>query len=102
MVRATAAGSAAAGRQRSARTVPRYFIGVDGGGTKCRMRLTDTDLNILAEAVTDKPSNLQVRGGDAAYEAVTDLIADVFDKAGLDRVRIAQRRRLFRHGRRAA
>ena len=65
--------------------MPSYFIGVDGGGTKCRMRLTDTNLNILAEAVTDKPSNLQVRSGDAAYEAVTDLIADVFDKAGLDR-----------------
>ncbi len=65
--------------------MPRYFIGVDGGGTKCRMRLTDTNLTILAEAVTDKPSNLQVRGGDAAYEAVTDLIAAVFDKAGRDR-----------------
>ena len=65
--------------------MPKYFIGVDGGGTKCRMRLTDTDLNILAEAVTDKPSNLQVRSGDAAFEAIADLIAGVFDKAGLDR-----------------
>ena len=64
--------------------MPKYFIGVDGGGTKCRMRLTDTDLNILAEAVTERPSNLQVRGGDAAYEAIQELITKVFDKAGLD------------------
>ena len=65
--------------------MPKYFIGVDGGGTNCRMRLTDTDLNILAEAATRKSANLQVRGGNAAHEAVTELLAAVFDKAGLDR-----------------
>ncbi len=65
--------------------MPNYFIGVDGGGTRCRMRLTDTDLNILAEAVVDRPSNLQVRGGDAAYEAIMHLLAAVFAKAGLEK-----------------
>ena len=65
--------------------MPKYYIGVDGGGTNCRMRLTDTNLNILAEAATRKSSNLQVRGGNAAYEAVTELLAEVFDTAGLDR-----------------
>ncbi len=65
--------------------MPKYFIGVDGGGTNCRIRLCDENLTILAEAATRKSSNLQVRGGDAAYEAVTDLIAAVFDKAGIDR-----------------
>lgn len=63
--------------------MPDYFIGVDGGGTKCRMRLTDAKLETLAEAVTDRPSNLQVRGGDAAHEAILGLIEDVFTRAGI-------------------
>lgn len=61
----------------------KYFLGVDGGGTKCRISLADQDLNVIAEAVTAKPSNLQVREGDAAYEAVTELTRDVFAKAGI-------------------
>lgn len=84
MVRATAAGCVAGDHMKERVTVPKYFIGVDGGGTKCRMRLTDTDFTILAEAVTDKPSNLQVRGGDAAYEAINELTEAVFKKAGRD------------------
>lgn len=60
------------------------FIGVDGGGTKCRMRLADAQLKTLAEVVSEKPSNLQVRAGDAAYEAINDLLPRVFAAAGLD------------------
>src|SRR5690606_21474758 len=66
------------------RRVADYFLGVDGGGTKCRMRLADAELHTLGEAMTEKPSNLQVRDGDAAYEAVSGLIAEVFADAGLD------------------
>jgi len=62
----------------------RLFLGVDGGGTKCRMRLADENLKILAEAVVGAPSNLQVRSGDAAYGAIRDLTDEVFGKAGLD------------------
>lgn len=62
----------------------KYYLGVDGGGTKCRMRLADAGLTVLGEAVTERPSNLQVRGGDAAYEAVTALIAETFANAGID------------------
>lgn len=60
-----------------------FYLGVDGGGTKCRMRLADTDLNIVAEAAIEKPSNLQVRQGDAAYESITELTQVVLSKAGL-------------------
>lgn len=63
----------------------KYFLGVDGGGTKCRMVLADRDLNVLGEALTTKPANLQVRDGDAAFEAVSELIGEVYEKAGLDR-----------------
>lgn len=62
----------------------KYFIGVDGGGTKCRMRLTDKDLNTLGEAVTDRPSNLQLRNGVAAYESTLYLTEKVFADAGID------------------
>ncbi len=61
-----------------------YYLGVDGGGTKCRMRLADKDLVTLGEAVTQSPSNLQVRSGDAAYAAVLELIGPVFAMAELD------------------
>lgn len=62
----------------------KYFLGVDGGGTKCRMVLADSNMNVLGEAVTTKPSNLQVRNGDAAYEAVSELVGSVYKDAGLE------------------
>lgn len=68
----------------------KYFLGVDGGGTKCRMVLADRDLNVLGEALTTKPANLQVRDGDAAYEAVSELIGEVYAKAGLELSAAAQ------------
>ena len=61
-----------------------YYLGVDGGGTKCRMRLADQNLTTLGEAASQTPSNLQVRNGDAAYGAVLELIEPVFAQAGLD------------------
>lgn len=62
----------------------KFYLGVDGGGTKCRMRLADADLNTLGEATTSKPSNLQLRNGDAAYESVVELTEQVFAAAGID------------------
>ena len=60
------------------------FLGVDGGGTKCSMRLVDANNNILAEEKIEQSSNLQIRNGDAAYEAIVELSKKVFNKAGLD------------------
>ena len=59
------------------------FLGVDGGGTKCRMRLADQSLNPVGEAVVSAPANLQVRNGDAAYAAINRLTEMVFRNAGL-------------------
>lgn len=61
----------------------RYYVGVDGGGTRCRMRLTDENLTILEEDVIDAPSNLQVRNGNAAYAAIGELIENICAKAGI-------------------
>jgi glucosamine kinase len=56
---------------------------VDGGGTNCRVRLADENLNTLAE-VRNGRSNLQIDDGDPAYRAISDGTRDVFAAAGLD------------------
>jgi glucosamine kinase len=63
--------------------VPRYYLGVDGGGTNCRVRLANENLETLAE-VKNGRSNLQIDGGDPAYKAITDGASDVFKAAGID------------------
>ncbi|VAW19603.1 hypothetical protein MNBD_ALPHA11-1853 [hydrothermal vent metagenome] len=60
------------------------FLGVDGGGTKCRMRLVDQHLKTLGEAEIAAPSNLQVGNGEAAYAAIDKLTKMVFSKAKID------------------
>jgi len=64
--------------------LPQLFLGVDGGGTKCRMRLADENLGTLAELVVNSPVNLQLRDGEAAYETILDAIPKVFERAGMD------------------
>jgi len=63
--------------------VPRYYLGVDGGGTNCRVRLADENLVTLAE-VKNGRSNLQIDAGDPAYKAISDGTRDVFKAAGVD------------------
>ncbi|MFD2648619.1 BadF/BadG/BcrA/BcrD ATPase family protein [Devosia albogilva] len=63
--------------------MPRYYLGVDGGGTNCRVRLADENLVTLAE-VKNGRSNLQIDDGDPAYKAISDGTRDVFAAAGLD------------------
>ncbi|HVW94034.1 MAG TPA: BadF/BadG/BcrA/BcrD ATPase family protein [Devosia sp.] len=61
----------------------RYYLGVDGGGTNCRIRLADADLNTLAEAAGGR-SNLQIEGGEPAYRSIMEGTREVFAKAGID------------------
>ena len=63
--------------------MPRYYLGVDGGGTNCRVRLADENLTTLAE-VKNGRSNLQIDDGEPAYKAVLDGTRDVFKAAGID------------------
>lgn len=60
-----------------------YFLGVDGGGTNCRIRLADENLNTLADANGGR-SNLQIENGDPAYKSITEGTREVFAKAGID------------------
>lgn len=63
--------------------MPRLYLGVDGGGTNCRVRLADAELNTLAE-VTNGRSNLQIENGEPAYNSIMEGTRAVFAAAGLD------------------
>ncbi|WDR02481.1 BadF/BadG/BcrA/BcrD ATPase family protein [Devosia algicola] len=63
--------------------MPRYYLGVDGGGTNCRVRLANENLETLAE-VRNGRSNLQIDDGNPAYAAISAGTREVFEKAGLD------------------
>lgn len=63
--------------------MPRYYLGVDGGGTNCRIRLADENLNTLADAAGGR-SNLQIEAGEPAYRSIMEGTRDAFAKAGID------------------
>jgi glucosamine kinase len=63
--------------------VPRYYLGVDGGGTNCRIRLADANLVTLADANGGR-SNLQIDNGEPAFRSISDGTREVFSKAGID------------------
>ena len=60
----------------------RYYIGVDGGGTNCRIRLADENLVTLGEG-RGGPSNLQIQNGEPAYRSILDGAKAAFAAAGL-------------------
>lgn len=63
--------------------MPKLFLGVDGGGTNCRVRLADENLTTLAE-VTNGRSNLQIEEGEPAYRSIMAGTREVFERAGID------------------
>lgn len=63
--------------------MPKLYLGVDGGGTNCRIRLADENLVTLADASGGR-SNLQIDNGDPAWHSVTEGTRQVFAKAGID------------------
>ncbi|KTR47064.1 N-acetylglucosamine kinase [Pantoea ananatis] len=65
-----------------------YLLGIDGGGTQCRARLTDANGNVLAQAVGG-PANVWSQF-DAALNCVEQLMAAVLSQAGLTPQALAQ------------
>ncbi|WP_176730400.1 BadF/BadG/BcrA/BcrD ATPase family protein [Devosia insulae] len=63
--------------------MPRYYLGVDGGGTNCRIRLANENLETLADAAGGR-SNLQIEAGEPAFRSITEGTKEVFQKAGID------------------
>jgi len=65
-----------------------YLLGIDGGGTQCRARLTDLQGTVLAEA-TGGPANVWSQY-EAALACVEQLIDRIFSLAGLTPQALAQ------------
>ena len=60
----------APGKTSNGAELARYYLGVDGGGTNCRVRIADENLRTLGEATIREASNLQIEAGDAAYQSI--------------------------------
>ncbi len=54
----------------------KYFIGIDGGGTKTKIVLTDKDLEIYDQD-SSGPSNFLTEGKEKAGLVITELIWDI-------------------------
>lgn len=59
-----------------------FFLGIDGGGTKCRARLVDPAGNVLGEAVTGL-ANINYEGGSIAYRETMASAWQAMEQAGL-------------------
>jgi glucosamine kinase len=75
--------SSITGSDSGSASLARFYIGVDGGGTNCRIRLADAQLNTLADANGGR-SNLQIEAGEPAFRSIMEGTREVFDKAGID------------------
>jgi len=63
--------------------IPSYLIGVDGGGTKCRVRLTDAAGRVLG-AGSGGAANIRL-GVELAWSHILDAIDQALAEAGLGR-----------------
>ena len=59
-----------------------YFIGVDGGGSSCRVRLEDQHGKLLA-AASSGPANI-MRNADVAEASIRQACAQAIEQSGLD------------------
>ncbi len=82
------------------RDVTRYYLGVDGGGTNCRIRFADENLVTLGEAAIREASNLQIEAGAAGYQSIIKAIDPVLQQASLSRDVLQGDLRMLLHGRR--
>ncbi len=72
----------------------RYYLGVDGGGTNCRIRLADENLRTLGEG-RGGPSNLQLQNADPAYNSILEGTKAAFAAAGVSEAEYANTHACF-------
>jgi glucosamine kinase len=58
-----------------------FFIGVDGGGSKCKIRVEDANGQLLGQAVSG-PANIHL-SIDAAWRAIYESLESVFKPLGI-------------------
>ncbi|MBN1300769.1 MAG: hypothetical protein JW995_06100 [Melioribacteraceae bacterium] len=61
----------------------KYYIGLDGGGTKTKCVLSDADFNIIAESAGG-PSTFLLIGADTVASTILKLILNVTESAGIN------------------
>lgn len=66
----------------------RYYLGIDGGGTKCKARLTDLNGTVLAEAVAG-PANIATDLSESV-RSILDVCQQLLQQAGLTPLALAQ------------
>ena len=68
----------------------RYFLGLDGGGTKTACALCDEDGLVVGFSVGGPSNHLSLaRGEDALREALRDVVEDALSRAGIGRPRLS-------------
>lgn len=58
-----------------------YILGIDGGGTKTRLLMTDRSGNFIAES-EGGPTNLNATGYESVKTVLADIISSVLEKTG--------------------
>jgi len=71
------------------RPVQKFYLGIDGGGTNCRARLANENLETIAET-RGGPANTTIGDGSQAYGSIIDVSQKVFELAGLGANDMAQ------------
>src|SRR6516165_3609326 len=66
------------------------YLGIDGGGTRCRARIEDEDGRVLGEA-SSGPATTRI-GYDKAWRSIMEATDAAAAKAGLARADFAQMR----------
>jgi N-acetylglucosamine kinase-like BadF-type ATPase len=61
----------------------KYFIGIDGGGTKTKCIISDENLNILSESIGG-PSNFLINGVETVSETLIHLIKNCINNLGIN------------------
>ena len=61
----------------------KYFVGLDGGGTKTKCVLVDENLEIISESVGG-PSNFLIIGTEVVSETIFTLISECAKRAGIE------------------
>ncbi len=67
---------------------PRYFVGVDGGGTKCRAELYDSQGKLLGAGISGS-ANI-ARHGNTATQSIATAVAQAFTAANVSDTEITE------------
>lgn len=60
----------------------KYYIGIDGGGTKLNAVLTDENLNVISKKIGG-PGNFLIIGVEKVAQSISDLIVELLEESGL-------------------